>query len=135
MDAAQRRRRARTKAVWRVINPPTRLLAGTAHWWVLLETTGRRTGRVRHTPLAAGPRDGEGMWLLAAQGTHANYVTNLVADPQVRLRHRGRWHTGTATIHDIEPGIIAGFNAYARGALRLGIDPKLVRVDYPSAVS
>jgi len=134
-DPAQQRRRTRTKALWRVINPPTRPLAGIAPWWVLLETTGRRTGRTRHTPLAAGPRDGQGMWLIAAQGNHADYVANLVANPRVRLRHRGCWHTGTATVHDLEPEIVASFNAYARGALRLGIDPKLVRVDNASAVT
>lgn len=134
MDAAQRRRRTRTKALWRVINPPTRLLAGVAPWWVLLETTGRRTGRPRHTPIAAGPRDEQGMWLIAAQGRHADYVANLVADSRVRLRHRGRWHTGRATVHYLAPEIVAAFNAYARGALQLGVDPKLVRVEYPSEV-
>lgn len=135
MDPAQRRHCTRTKALWRVINPPTRLLAGIAPWWVLLETTGRRTGQARHTPLAAGPCDGHGMWLIAAQGAHADYVANLVADSRVRLRHRGAWHTGTATVHDLEPEIVVGFNAYARGALRLGIDPRLVRVDYSSTVT
>lgn len=133
MNPGQRRRRTRTKALWRVINPPTRLLAGIAPWWVLLETTGRRSGRARHTPLA-GPRDGQGMWLIAAQGTHADYVRNLVADSRVRLRHRGHWYTGTAIVHNLDPEIVAGFNSYARGALRLGIDPKLVRIDSPSEV-
>lgn len=69
------------------------------------------------------------MWLLAAHGHHADYVANIVADPRVRLRHGGRWYTGTATVHDIEPEIVARFSPYARGALRLGIDPRLIRVD------
>ena len=130
MDAAQRRRRTRAKALWRVINPPTRLLAGVAPWWVLLETTGRRTGRARRIPLAAGPNDRHGTWLIAAHGHHADYVANIAANPRVRLRHAGRWYTGTATVHDMEPGIVARFNPYARGALRLGIDPRLIRVDW-----
>ena len=135
MDAAQRRRRARAKALWRVINPPTRLLAGLAPWWVLLETTGRRSGQARRTPLAAGPSDQWGIWLIAAHGYHADYVANIAANPRVRLRHGGRWYTGTATVHDIEPDIVARFSPYARGALRLGINPRLVRVDYPPAIT
>jgi len=114
--------------VWRAINPPTRVVAGLAPWWVLLETTGRRTGRARHTPLAAGPRDSQGMWLIAAHGRHADYVANLVADPRVRLRHRGQWLVGKAEVHDVDPHVVAGFNRYARGALRLGIDPQLIRI-------
>jgi len=70
------------------------------------------------------------MWLIAAHGPHADYVANLVADPRVRLRHRGHWYTGVATVDDLKPEIVDAFNACARGALRLAIDPRLIRVDY-----
>ena len=130
MDAFQRQRRVRTKALWRVINPPTRPLAGFAPWWVLLETTGRHSGHARATPLAAGPHDRKGMWLIATHGDHADYVSNLVANPHVRLRHRGHWQVGTATVHGLDEAVLTRFNAYARGALRIGIDPRLVRIDY-----
>jgi deazaflavin-dependent oxidoreductase (nitroreductase family) len=130
MDAAQRRRRARSKIFWRVVNPPSRLLAGFAPWWVLLETRGRRSGQPRRTPLAAGPRDERGMWLIATHGRHSHYVGNLIAAPQVRLRYRGRWRAARASVHELDQGLVARFNPYAREALRLGIDPCLIRVDY-----
>jgi deazaflavin-dependent oxidoreductase (nitroreductase family) len=130
VDPAKRRRRRRTKAVWRVVNPPTRLLAGIMPWWVLLETTGRRTGRARRTPLAAGPRDHLGMWLIATHGSHADYVANLIAQPRIRLRYLARWYAGTAAVHELCPDIVARFNPYARGALRIAIDPQLVRVSF-----
>lgn len=75
------------------------------------------------------------MWLIAAQGAHTDYVVDLVADSRVRLRYRRRWHTATATVRDLEPEIVASFNPHARGVLRLGIDAKLVRVDYSSTVT
>lgn len=71
------------------------------------------------------------MWLIAAHGRHADYVANIIADPRVRLRHRGCWYSGTAMVLRLDAEIVAGFNPYARGALRVGIDPRLIRVDYP----
>jgi deazaflavin-dependent oxidoreductase (nitroreductase family) len=114
---------------WRLVNPPTRLLAGLAPWWVLLETTGCRSGRRRLTPLASGPTDDGAMWLIAVHGRHSGWVRNLEAAPQVRFKHRGRWHTGTATTHPIDAVPLERFNAYARSGPRLlGMDPLLVRL-------
>jgi deazaflavin-dependent oxidoreductase (nitroreductase family) len=62
--------------------------------WALLETTGRRTGRPRQTPV-----DGV-FWLVAAHGRQADYVRNLERDPAVRVKIGRRWHTGTATVLD-----------------------------------
>lgn len=110
-----------------------RPLAGRAPWWVLIETTGRRSGSARTTPLARGPVEGACLWLVAVHGEHASWVRNIRADPRVRLRHRGRWHGGTATVTAVEPARLARFNAYARmGPPVLGIDPLLVRVDLDS---
>ena len=118
-------------AWWRIVNPPTRLLAGIAPWWVLMETTGNQTGRTRRTPLAAGPRDGDAMWLIAVHGRHAGWVRNIEASAGVRLRHRGRWRDGVAMIQPIDAVPIDRFNAYARSGPRLiGVDPLLVRVTY-----
>jgi deazaflavin-dependent oxidoreductase (nitroreductase family) len=64
--------------------------------YVLLETTGRRTGRLRETPLA-GSLDGDTYWLVAEHGAAAAYVKNLVAQPAVRVLVRGQWRSGTAT--------------------------------------
>ena len=41
--------------------------------FALLETTGRRTGLARHTPVGNG-LDGDTFWLVAAHGTQADYV-------------------------------------------------------------
>jgi deazaflavin-dependent oxidoreductase (nitroreductase family) len=117
--------------VWRVINPPTRRLAGLVRWWVLLETTGRRSGRLRTTPLARGPFSESGAWLISVHGTHATWVKNLEAQSEVRLKHRGRWRRGTASVEPFDAELVKRFNRYARlGPSTLGIDPVLVRVDF-----
>lgn len=65
--------------------------------FALLETTGRRTGRPRHTPVGNG-LDGEVFWLVAAHGTQADYVRNLQSEPRVRVKIGGAWRNGTATV-------------------------------------
>jgi deazaflavin-dependent oxidoreductase (nitroreductase family) len=128
-----KRRRARHRLFWRVVNPPTRLVAGLAPWWVLLETTGRRTGKPRVTPLARGPVDGSVVWLNSVHGRRALWVRNLEASPGVRIKLSGRWHDGHATVQDFDDAINDRFNAYARsGPKTLGIDPALVRIELRS---
>ncbi|WP_409464773.1 nitroreductase/quinone reductase family protein [Amycolatopsis sp. GA6-003] len=61
----------------------------------LLETTGRRSGLPRRTPIG-GRRVGEAFWLVSEFGERSQYVRNLQADPHVRLRLHGRWLRGTA---------------------------------------
>jgi deazaflavin-dependent oxidoreductase (nitroreductase family) len=119
------------RAWWRIANPPTRLLAGLLPFWVLIETTGNRTGQRRRTPLASGPVDPDGMWLIAVHGRTSGWVRNLEASPSVRLKHRGRWRDGTATIHAMDAVPLERFSAYARSGPRLiGRDPLLIRVAY-----
>ena len=65
--------------------------------FALLETTGRRTGTARHTPVGNG-LDGDTFWLVAAHGAQADYVRNLRAEPRVRVKVRGTWRAGTATV-------------------------------------
>lgn len=118
---------------WKIVNPPTRPLAGWAPWWVLLETTGRRTGLPRATPLARGPVDGEVVWLMSVHGQHAAWVRNLEAKPEVRIKLSGHWHRARATVRPYDETAAARFNAYARSGPRtLGIDPVLVRVQLSS---
>ncbi|MGY0489630.1 nitroreductase/quinone reductase family protein [Streptomyces sp. WG-D5] len=74
-----------------VVNPVTRRLPGQ----VLLETTGRTSGLARRTPVG-GRRIGGAFWLVSEFGYASQYVRNIQADPTVRVRLRGRWHTGTA---------------------------------------
>jgi deazaflavin-dependent oxidoreductase (nitroreductase family) len=65
--------------------------------FALLETTGRRTGLARHTPVGNG-LDGDIFWLVAAHGTQADYVRNLEASPRVRVKVGGSWRAGTAVV-------------------------------------
>ena len=124
-------RRALAHLVWRVFNPiALRFGAGRASWWVILETTGRRTGRAIHTPLARGPMTDTTLWLVSVHGRQANFVKNLIATPEVRVKHRGRWRDGRATAEPMDPARLKQFNLYARNGPRtLGIDPVLVKVD------
>ena len=127
------RKRIRRRAAlvfWRVFNPLARSLAGVAPWWVVLETTGRRSGRARRVPLARGPIDGRTAWLISVHGAHASFAHNIAANPRVRLRLRGRWREGTAALAPLDPAMVARFSVYARmGPRTLGIEPKLIRID------
>ncbi|MFJ6086298.1 nitroreductase/quinone reductase family protein [Streptomyces sp. NPDC092369] len=61
----------------------------------VLETTGRTSGLPRPTPVG-GRRIGDTFWLVSEFGERSHYIRNIKADPRVRVRIRGRWHTGTA---------------------------------------
>jgi len=83
-------------------NPPLRLLLrlGIApRAFALLETTGRRTGRRRLTPVGNG-LDGDVFWLIAARGRRSSYAANLTARPRCRVKVGRRWHDGTARFLD-----------------------------------
>lgn len=91
--------RAVTSFQRRALNPLTRRLPTQT----LLETTGRTSGLPRRTPLD-GRRVGDTFWLVSEHGDKSQYVRNIQADPRVRVRLRGKWHTGTAHIlHDDDP--------------------------------
>ncbi len=61
----------------------------------LLETTGRKSGQPRTTPLG-GRRIGDAFWFVSEFGDKSQYIRNIQADPSVRVRLKGRWHRGTA---------------------------------------
>lgn len=130
MTSRQRMRRRLAMAFWRIFNPLARRLAGIAPWWVVLETTGRRSGRPRGVPLAKGPVDGDTAWLIAVHGDHSAFARNIAADPQVRLKLGGRWQPGSASLLPMDEALLQRFGLYARtGPQVLGIEPKLVRVE------
>jgi deazaflavin-dependent oxidoreductase (nitroreductase family) len=86
-----------------VLNPPVRALAarGLAPSVALLETTGRRSGEPRRTPVTNGLERGtDTFWLVAEHGRKAAYVRNIVADPRVRVRIGRRWRSGVAHVLD-----------------------------------
>jgi deazaflavin-dependent oxidoreductase (nitroreductase family) len=117
---------------WRIVNPLGRLAAGYLPWWVLIETTGRKSHRPRRTPLALGPKNSSELWLIAVHGRHSVWVRNIEAQPEVRVQHMGKWRSGTASIESVDDGALSRFNAYARSGLRIaGYEPVLVRVSSP----
>jgi len=62
----------------------------------ILETTGRKSGQARRTPVGKG-LDGDTFWIVAEHGERASYVRNIHANPLVRVKIGRRWRTGTAT--------------------------------------
>ena len=74
-----------------VANPVARLVPSQT----LLETTGRKSGEPRRTPLG-GRLIGNQFWLVSEFGDRSQYVRNIQADPRVRIRLHGRWRSGTA---------------------------------------
>ena len=64
---------------------------------VVLETTGRKTGLPRRTPVG-GRIINQQFWMVAGDGEAADYVRNIKAYNAVRLRINGRWRRGTAVL-------------------------------------
>jgi deazaflavin-dependent oxidoreductase (nitroreductase family) len=64
----------------------------------LVETIGRRSGAVRHTPVAYTPGEDDTLWLIAQHGEHAGWVRNFQASPQIRVRLGRHWRTGSAEL-------------------------------------
>ena len=114
------------------LNPVTRLVAGTFPGWVLLETTGRRSGKPRRTPLGGSREGRDTFWVVSEQGTKANYVRNIAVDPNVRLRIGNRWRTGRATIvpDDDVDARLRKQSRWNRTAVRMtGTDLLSIRID------
>ena len=97
----------------------------------ILETTGRRSGQLRRTPV--GPAvEGDVAWIVAEHGRRAGYVRNIEANPRVRIRLGGRWRTGTArVVPDDDPRArqraMGRLNAWVVRAM--GSDLLTVRID------
>ena len=86
----------------RIVNPAMKRaleagLPGTGSA-ALLETTGRKSGQPRRTPVGDG-RVGDTLWIVAEHGRRAGYVRNIEANPRVRVKvGRRPWRSGTAVI-------------------------------------
>ena len=67
--------------------------------YAILETTGRKSGQARRTPVANGLQ-GDTFWLLCAHGHAAHYARNIATDPHVRIGvvegRLLRWRAGVA---------------------------------------
>jgi RNA polymerase sigma-70 factor, ECF subfamily len=83
-----------------LLNPQMRLglaLGLAPRAFALLETTGRRSGKRRRTPVGNGLL-GNTFWLVSEHGRGAGYVRNIEANPRVRVKIGRRWRAGTARI-------------------------------------
>ena len=98
--ASRKRRLSRFLSV-RILNPVAKPLAerGLLGSSVcVLETTGRKSGRPRRTPVGNGLR-GDVFWIVAEHGRGAAYVKNIEANPRVRVKvGRRPWRGGSAQI-------------------------------------
>jgi deazaflavin-dependent oxidoreductase (nitroreductase family) len=97
----------------------------------LLETTGRKSGEPRRTPIG-GRLVGKEFWLVSEFGDRSQYVRNIAADPRVRVRVRGRWLSGTATVlpDDDARARLAKLPAMNSAAVRaMGDNLLTIRVD------
>lgn len=113
-----------------VANRLTRLLP----FQTLLETTGRKSGQPRRTPLG-GRREGDQFWFVSEFGEKSQYVKNIQADPKVRVRLNGRWHSGTAHLlpdDDAHARLrsLPQFNSF--GVRTFGTNLLTIRVDLKS---
>src|SRR5579872_6405914 len=102
--------------------------------YALLETVGRRTGLVRHVPVANGLQ-GDTFWLIAGRGEQASFLRNIRNNPRVRVKARParlregikmRWRSGTA--HPLpEDDARARHRALGRGRPGYRLDGILLR--------
>jgi deazaflavin-dependent oxidoreductase (nitroreductase family) len=97
----------------------------------LLETTGRKSGERRRTPLG-GKLVGDQFWFISEFGEKSQYVRNIKADPRVRVRLRGKWYSGTAhLVPDDDPHarLLQLPQLNSLGMRTFGTDLLTVRVD------
>jgi deazaflavin-dependent oxidoreductase (nitroreductase family) len=97
----------------------------------LLETTGRKSGEPRRTPVGGKLVAGQ-FWFVSEFGEQSQYVRNIGANPRVRVRLRGKWRNGTAhLVPDDDPRArlreLPQFNSF--GVRTFGKDLLSVRVD------
>ena len=94
------KRRVSTFLSARLLNPLVRAAARAGvplPGYVLLETTGRRSGQPRQVPVGKA-LEGDTLWVVAEHGLRAAYVKNIQANPRVRVRIGRKWRTGAAQV-------------------------------------
>ena len=111
----------------RIVRPllNSRVHALASHRLMLLQYTGRRTGRQRPIPIAYAESDPHTV-VSASIGT--GWPTQLAGAGPVRLRLRGRWRTATPTVVDDRDRVVAELEQLVRergpnavSPLRLGL--------------
>jgi deazaflavin-dependent oxidoreductase (nitroreductase family) len=94
------KRRVSTFASHRLLNPVVKAAANAGiplPGLVILETTGRRSGQPRRTPVGKA-LDGDTLWVIAEHGRRASYVRNIEANPRVRVKLGRDWRSATARV-------------------------------------
>jgi deazaflavin-dependent oxidoreductase (nitroreductase family) len=133
------KRRVSTFASAKLLNPLVRAAARAGiplPGYVLLETTGRRSGQPRQVPVGEA-LEGDTLWVVAEHGLRAAYVRNIQANPRVRVRLGRRWRTGTAHVledddwRERQRRMQNRFNSAVVRAM--GTEPVTVRVDLDPA--
>ena len=133
------KRRASTFASAKLLNPLVRAAARAGlplPGYVLLETTGRRSGQPRQVPVGKA-LEGDTLWIVAEHGLRAAYVRNIQANPRVRVRLGRHWRSGTAHVlsdddwRERQRRIPNRFNSAVVRAM--GTDHVTVRVDLDPA--
>lgn len=91
------KRRFTTNLAKYTLNPVVRGLGrmGISIGTALLETTGRKSGQPRQTPVTNG-LDGDTFWIVTEHGHRAAYVRNIKANARVRVKVGRTWRSGTA---------------------------------------
>ena len=130
------RKRRRVRLLQRyVLNPPVKALAwaGLLPGHVLLETTGRRSGKRRRSVVGMEIVGSTG-YVVAEHGRRAGYAANLEANPQVRVRVGRRWRQAHAAVVDDDDAEarLDGFGrpTHARAVRRFGTDLITIRCDF-----
>jgi deazaflavin-dependent oxidoreductase (nitroreductase family) len=128
-----------------LLNPQMRLglaLGLAPRAFALLETTGRRSGKPRRTPVGNG-LIGDTFWLVSEHGRDAGYVRNIEANPRVRVKIGRSWRAGSAhVLPDDDADARLESVASALGTMRrldaaifrsfvrwLGTEPVTLRID------
>jgi len=129
------RKRRRVRLLQRYLINPWTIVGvhlGVASGYVLVETTGRKTGKRRRSVVGMH-REGTTGWVVAEQGRHAGYVRNIEANPQVRVLIDRHWRRARAqTVPEDEPLERLhsfGRERHASNVQRFGTDLLTLRFD------
>ena len=135
-DNAAKQKRRRVRWIQRyLVNPPAKVAVwcGLVPGFVLVETTGRRTGQRRRNVVGMHTEGNKG-WVVAEHGRHAGYVSNLEANPDVRIRVHREWRPARARILDDDDPQARldsfGRRAHEAAIRRLGTDLLTIEFDF-----
>ena len=138
-DDAAKQKRKRVRWIQRyLVNPPAKVAVwcGLVPGFVLVETTGRRSGKRRRNVVGMHT-EGDVGWVVSEHGRHAGYVNNLEAHPDVRVRMHRHWRPARARIvDDDDPKArldLFGRRAHEAAVQRFGTDLLTVEFDLQPA--